>query len=928
MSNPRRSLNAYIRVEPLLRLLGCHARLQGLPLKTRCPLCCNGLLTIFHDRVSGGAWHRCRKCQSEGDLIALAARTLKADLPATIAHLAAQGLDVLVDDASIRRYLEDHVEYDERLRKLWQTARQALYGPHPSFNRVAHRLGFFAADWPSKLSDSIGQVFGCLSKEAVEACFAPAVMQAAAERRQKCSPSAHRVFPGAQWEHVLAVPFYDLPGRISSFLFIGRSADPARDFVLKRAHRHLGSNQHVQHDAEAGLAFHPGVMEQADARGAVVAVADPMLMLRLQIRHFSITTVRPLSLIAWIDSDQPSQKSWTQVRTRTAAAWQMFADQEVIFWAPHGLDVWTLRQAIAANGKISLVGPREGGAEALKQYAWRQEPDTLWKHIVAHGRPWHDVLSDELRDQSEAVIHEWLARLEHEQEPIAPILARCSPRIQERVTELIYKSQFPRTIDLDGQTIIEANGSWWEASRRKPGKHLIVDAVLRIDHALFDRERERSYARGRILYRDQVLHFFEPLRPIQDDPAEFMRAKLQQKGLGFLQYNRRYRHLIFRIATTFQQSTMGNAVTRVGWNEDRRRIVLPQFAIHDGGEVSDVHDAALPDDAPAQRLERPSTPSGQELDSATDNDDLARVFWATTCAVIANILAPSCAETTAGICLVGRGAQTVGFTVAEALGCVRVPVRRAGDLQRALDAEQAHGWPVIFDVGPDLQRKHLRRLLSQVDARNCIVAADWLSSRLLALRGGWNIISCDERLGAPLGVLHTASVVLPAYLQHLARRWFNISDWHDEESLTERVIRDVARFVDAGYGDPGAVLSASDVLLPDRESSQAEVIADLLARLIAEGRLKHSSHADGRGKPTLIDNPDHGRLLLPYAALAAAVRDVPVDLADPWHLRGLMNLNRLLPELPRDTFVLQRSELVTRWKMTAVMDGGRLKIRR
>ena len=59
-------------------------------------------------------------------------------------------------------------------------------------------------------------------------------MRAATARTMKCSPSAYRAFPGENWGRVVSVPFDDVPGRISSFLFVGRDANPARDEIVKR----------------------------------------------------------------------------------------------------------------------------------------------------------------------------------------------------------------------------------------------------------------------------------------------------------------------------------------------------------------------------------------------------------------------------------------------------------------------------------------------------------------------------------------------------------------------------------------------------------------------------------------------------------------------------------------------------------------------
>ena len=302
MSSPHRSLNVHVPLAPLLRLLGCSIETQAHPLKTRCPVCGEGPLLLLQDHVCGGSWHCCRQCGSQGDLITLAARAWSLEPPEAIAHLASCGFDLPADDQAIERYLAEHVAYGERLHTLWAQARKHLLhrgGPH---HRAAERWGLLSPEWRYGWEQRSGQLIGYLPKAEVERCFAPGVRQQRSGRRQWSNPSAHRVFPGPDWQDVLAVPFFDLPGRISCFLFIGRDGDPTRDFVVKRANHGWTGNQHVQEPFEAGLAYHPEVFGEADHKDrTIVALGDPLLCVRLQHRHCQ-TCYRPLPLVSWLDT--------------------------------------------------------------------------------------------------------------------------------------------------------------------------------------------------------------------------------------------------------------------------------------------------------------------------------------------------------------------------------------------------------------------------------------------------------------------------------------------------------------------------------------------------------------------------------------------------------------------------------------------------
>ena len=258
MSCPTRSLNARVPHRQLLDLLGCTVRTHSLPQLMVCPVCGKGGMLVYHDHIDHGAWYNCRVCNRYGDLLELAARTWKLELPQAIVRLAGQGFDLPADKEAIQRYQREHVHYRQRLEKLWDAAQQGLIHHSHALMRVMDRLGLHWLESVTRWHAGPGKLVGGLPKTDIEKCFAPTVMNNAAARHQKYNPSANAVFKGKSWGDVLVVPFYDLPGRISCLLCVGREGDPASDFVIKRTNRGCRGNQHVQEPFEAGLGFHPG----------------------------------------------------------------------------------------------------------------------------------------------------------------------------------------------------------------------------------------------------------------------------------------------------------------------------------------------------------------------------------------------------------------------------------------------------------------------------------------------------------------------------------------------------------------------------------------------------------------------------------------------------------------------------------------------
>lgn len=916
MSRPRKSLNADVDVPALLRRLGCSVRQGALPLRVRCPICREGSLTVYRDDACGGGWHACNHCASQGDLLALAARTLNVTVPDAIADLAAHGFDIPADDASVRRYLEEYVEYDARLMELWKSAQQGLSHPPAGVGGVVQRLGIHIPNWTSRLQDGVGQLVGFLTKTEIEECFQPQVMRNQKLKHRSTSNSTDRVFHGPNWDSVVAVPFFDQPGRISCFLLIGREADPKFDYIVKRANRGTRDNQYFRPDAEAGLALHPGIYRAAEARNrTVVAVGNPQLMLRLQIRHFQ-THLSPLPIAGWFDSGRWCDWRTLGRRTRTMSAWQMLSGYRLVFWAPMGSDAYTLHQAVSTEGWISKAGPRRSDAQALSQYIRNTDPDQLWEQIVKKARPWPDAVADDLKKWDDPQIYKWLAQMRHEGEPLEPILARLSGPVRKRVEALINAEACPRTIAFDRHTILEANRSWYLQRKGFP-RALICDAVLRLDQLLRDPDHDQTFVRGRILYREHEVKVFEPFKTIEQDPLRYMQEELLDAGLGLMQSDYHYSTRLLQIARSFQEPQIADAETRVGWNAKACRLVLPQFAIDSRGKVLDLHGELIAADAPASRLERPREICGTDLDKATGDAEFARLFWATMACTVANILAPRFTLRPAGICLVGCGAEAVGTAVATACGCLRSRAHDAESVRRALADEQVHDWPLIVDTGPDLQRRHLWKLLEDRGAeRRSIIATDWLTSRLLAMHDSWqkswDFITCDHRVAVRDSALNLAEVFLPAYLEDVALRSFWI-DAGTFDSLSLRLLHDMAHFVERRHGNPELVRSGSSVIFASRGNDRRLMIIDILGRLIQDGKLKVGTKVVGRRKSTMKERLGDDAFELSYPAFVAALNDVAVPLPGPEEFNALLHETGMVVESTGEVFVLQRTEMLQRW---------------
>jgi len=262
---------------------------------------------------------------------------------------------------------------------------------------------------------------------------------------------------------------------------------------------------------------------------------------------------------------------------------------------------------------------------------------------------------------------------------------------------------------------------------------------------------------------------------------------------------------------------------------------------------------------------------------------IGSLFWATTAAVLADILAPVHNESPRGIVLNGAGATAVGQAVAESLGCVIHSVSDAKSARIALEVEQRHRWPVIFRIEPTVQQRHRKLLLEGMDdlPHNCLMTLGSCNAMVKALEGSWHVIVGQEPAIAPRDALSMARRLLPAYLHDFCERGVYYSHWeHSVDSFGETVLRDLAKYVDDRGRNETQVLSALETLWPSCESGHARAFAELLARFIRNGSLMVGDEGNAKRGPVLTRLPDVEGLLVPRAIFAKLLRIEHVAMPD------------------------------------------------
>ena len=300
------------------------------------------MLTTYADATLGGAWFHCTGCAFAGDALALAARAWRLDPLAAAARLVELGAATgPIDDDLVAAHAAWYAGWDG-VARFWAACDPPGRGPRQRRGRPAPGAGWAwrtsacpSQYWPT----GGGRIVGFTDRRAVDGYFQPGTLAGRLER----SPDGYRrttvsggcaTFRGPGWDALVVVPFWDLPGRIAGFLFIGRGGDPATDYVYRRVPplgsrggRGAGSHGRGTRRRDGGLAFLPGLLArprwpQADGEGdrPAVIVSDVEPALRLQLRHLDDHD-EPLPLVVpWEGPSYGPTAAWGRCRRAASSA--------------------------------------------------------------------------------------------------------------------------------------------------------------------------------------------------------------------------------------------------------------------------------------------------------------------------------------------------------------------------------------------------------------------------------------------------------------------------------------------------------------------------------------------------------------------------------------------------------------------------------
>ena len=491
-------------------------RSQALPVHTRCPLCNRETLNLFNDNTEGGGWHHCNHCGSSGDMLELACRVWELEPADTLRRLAEEGVNVpdeALNPLAVASYTANNPNYRQQLNELWEAARDnlpnLLQSPHIADMAAQYNLHLEIGS--ERWRQGPGKLVGAASCTAIE---------------KHLHKGLFKKSKGVAWQDALVVPFYDLPGRIRSFLCLGRQGRIPADQVFYRAP--LRPNN--QGGDDAGLGF---VQSIGDC-GHVIATEDWMLALQLQFRHLR-TNYQPLPMVIWHDDGH----------VRSGASWQMLSGRRIVLWTARP-DYRLILQAVATDAWINYtIGSTSPQRKMLLHYLRQKPTSHLENSIVRWAKPWPEALREWMAKYGDTFRINVIQRLEEAGADVSYILRQLGGYQAPTIRGV-------RAVQYGKWQIREQNDCWEQLD--KQGRRLqISNAVLHLRQIIKDRDTGQLCYEGEIRHKGSNVAFIADVEDVQKKTDAFMQAKLSEAGLGVLAVENSWKKNLHHLATLFHE---------------------------------------------------------------------------------------------------------------------------------------------------------------------------------------------------------------------------------------------------------------------------------------------------------------------------------------------------------------------------------------
>jgi hypothetical protein len=703
MANPPTDLNIHIGHEQILQSFDVPVK-NHLPSATICPLCKRESLYVYVSPIEGGRWYTCRCCGFAGDSIELyAAGHGLNDLHAAVVELSKQQILPITCSELTRDCVAKYVSYYIERRKRYQAFFEKAKAQVLSINQ--HWLELFQDHqlWigksvPSEWGSTLGMFVGCASR--------PDVSKLGINLPKNLS-------------HFFVCPYYDVPGRIVSFLLIG-----AR------------TKQRIKlwNQAEDGLMMLDSTGLEDDI---VIAVRDPLFALQLQRKNF-ICDGKPLKLVVY---DHATDRSWMSIYAR-----------RVIFW-DHSLNFVMFQQA--KKHARAYVAQRPQFYDAYEYLRHTTIPKVL-NLMTESAVPWPEALKQYiLTHDDKGEIYDTIRGLDLTAYDMNRVYELCTTVERELVKQVIGEKPIEQSVYINKQRVVEADGAWWII--RDGHRELLCNAIIRITRAIHAQDSGINQYEGTISANGKTIRFQEQIEVVERNPREWLQRTMMAGGLGVPTMQRIMGRHIIEISKQFCPPVYAQGYSRIGWYPDQQAFIFPNFSIHDGKLDDTLY--AMGSKLPAANLLAEPLSRGDWDAALVDSPENATLWAGLTC-FMSNLIAPVIGSVPSPVAFVGGVgsiASLIGRHMAKELDMPvfqhqrfikKQPVYVLQDVQKE---NRLHGYPIWVDF--DIQAGHILSKLNATTRANLMTQIAQPQMVTLAVGDCWIFINSpgvlSQRKGLP-----------------------------------------------------------------------------------------------------------------------------------------------------------------------------------
>ena len=659
----------HINHEPILQSLGLPVK-QHLPSTTICPFCQQTRLDIYL-APAGGRWYVCRDCGFCGDSIEFycKANALSSLHDAVMELAEAKILPISRSSLllpTISMYISAYVTRRHQIADLFEKARKNLNHLTPQWIQIMQELriwdGYRANVWRKE----VGRYLGAM--------------------RAKELQDIGVAVPPRGFSYCLLLPYYELPGKISSILLLARGNKSERI-----------STRSIGEEKEDGLMMMGTTRPSNDI---VIALKDPVLALQLQRKKLNISNT-PLPLVVYNDD---TEKAWDAVHARRVIHWEQARNLDLFRQAMKHTRAFVAKQPSFEAKRRDHYVSEHTLAEFLNLFHTSAQTWTVAiKDFILAGEHWD--------------VAEMLSMLDLPTDKLQQIYEVCSPHELVKVKQLVGESSYERFVTVGKLKIVESDGAWWII--RTTGREMASNAVLRIERAVHVIETEENLYEGVITLGDKQVRFRTPFEQVERKTAEWMQSVLMKNGVGAPTIIKQLHPHLVTIAKKFHEFQYVKRMARIGWHQDSRTFVFPHFSIKDGQFDETARATVIEnDDTPAMRIDTPG-PSCGDWDMILDNTPEWAALWAGLAGFMANMLAPVVGSACRPVGLIGGAgsvASILGRHMARELGMLMTNVNAIKTpLMLAEALTNRYGYPVWLDLY-EKNRKGVRNLPTETDA--------------------------------------------------------------------------------------------------------------------------------------------------------------------------------------------------------------------